>query len=214
MKIIGIDLSGPRNFKDTCLVSFKESGDLIELIEAREGADDRQIIEAICGLGSSEPIIVGIDAPLSYNENGGDRPSDAELRRLVHAKTRRVGIMPPTMIRMVYLTLRGLALTRIWESLKPQFDLRIVEVHPGACMLLRGAEIEDVTGFKRHLSARQNLLNWFESKGMMRIPRGEAVTDHFVAACGAALGAWQWALGKSVWRSEAKLPHHPYDFAC
>ena len=84
MKVVGIDLSGPRNFADTCLVSFEESGEEIQLIDVRDGADDDQILEAICCFKQKEHIVVGIDAPLSYNSKGGDRPSDSKLRRLVH----------------------------------------------------------------------------------------------------------------------------------
>jgi hypothetical protein len=64
MRIIGIDLSGPRNFADTCLVSFEERGEEIHLIDVRQGADDDQILEAICSLGRGEGIVIGIDAPL------------------------------------------------------------------------------------------------------------------------------------------------------
>lgn len=214
MRIVGIDLSGPRNFADTCLVSFEERGDETHLIEVHEGADDNQILEAISSIRENEPIIIGIDAPLSYNSTGGDRPSDSELRRLVYAQGGHVGIMPPTMIRMVYLTLRGVQLTRFLESLKPQYDLQIVEVHPGACMILRGADASDVRKFKSEPSVRGRLLEWLESKGLQGISYAEPVTDHYVAACAAALGAWQWSIGKSVWRFAFDLPHHPYDFAC
>src|SRR5512138_119706 len=148
MRIVGIDLSGPRNFADTCLVSFEERAEEIQLVEVREGADDNQILEVISQLGPKEPIVIGIDAPLSYNPRGGERPSDTELRHFVHAQGGHVGVMSPTMIRMVYLTLRGLQLTRLLERFKPQYDLRIVEVHPGACMLLRGADPGDVRTFK------------------------------------------------------------------
>ena len=216
MNIIGMDLSGPRNFADTCLVSFEERGEEIHLMEVREGADDHQILEATASLGQKERIVIGIDAPLSYNSTGGDRPSDAELRRLVRSQGDWVGIMPPTMIRMVYLTLRGVQLTRSLESLKPGFNLEIVEVHPGACMILRGANADDVHAFKRESLARARLLDWLETKGLRGIcrPDKEDVTDHYVAACAAALGAWQWSLGKSVWRFALELPHHPYDFTC
>jgi predicted nuclease with RNAse H fold len=165
-------------------------------------------------LGRLEQILVGIDAPLSYNSNGGDRPSDSELRRLVHVQGGRVGIMPPTMIRMVYLTLRGLQLTRLLESLKPHYNLGLVEVHPGACLSLRGADVNDVRKFKTEPLARGRLLDWLEAKGLKGICRAETVTDHYVAACGAALAAWQWGLGKSVWCFPANPPHHPYDFVC
>src|SRR5215208_3494743 len=214
MKILGIDLSGPRNFADTCLVSFEGQGEEIHLIDVREGADDHQILEAIFSLGQSERIVVGIDAPLSYNPKGGDRPSDSELRHLIHTQGGRVGIMPPTMIRMVYLTLRGLQLTRLLESLKPEYDLGTVEVHPGACMILRGADSNDVRKFKSESLARGHLLDWLETKGLKGIGRMDGVSDHYVAACAAALGAWQWSLGKSAWCSPANPPYHPYDFAC
>lgn len=214
MRIVGIDLSGPRNFADTCLVSFEEHGEEIHLTEVREGADDHQILKVICSLGQTERIVIGIDAPLSYNFKGGDRPSDSELRRLVHARGGHIGIMPPTMIRMVYLTLRGLQLTRLLESLKPQYDLGIVEVHPGACMILRGADAGDIRKFKTEPFARGRLLDWLGTKGLKGISGAETVSDHYVAACAAALGAWQWSLGKSVWYFASDLPHHPYDFAC
>ena len=214
MKIVGIDLSGPRNIADTCLVSFEERGEEIHLIEIQECAGDDQILESISRLGQNEPIAIGIDAPLSYNPQGGDRPSDSELRRLVHAHGGRVGIMPPTMIRMVYLTLRGFHLTRLLESLQPQYELRTMEVHPGACMLLRGAVADDVRKFKFDSLARGHLLDWLETKGVKGISGAESVTDHYVAACAAALGVWQWAVGKPIWCFPADLPHHPYDFAC
>jgi predicted nuclease with RNAse H fold len=214
MKIVGIDLSGPRNFADTCLVSFEERRAEIHCVDVREGADDIQILEAISRLGPEEQIVIGIDAPLSYNPVGGDRPADAELRRLVHTHGGGAGIMPPTMIRMVYLTLRGLQLTRVLESLRPEYDLRIVETHPGACMILRGADTDDVRNFKRYAVARGHLLDWLEAKGLKRISHTEPVPDHYVAACAAALGAWQWSLGKSMWCFAAEPPYHLYDFAC
>ena len=214
MKVVGIDLSGPRNFADTGLVSFEERDEEIHLIDVCEGADDDQILQAIMRLDPAEQIVIGIDAPLSYNSNGGDRPSDRELRGFVRDHGARVGIMPPTMIRMVYLTLRGVYLTRLLEALKPQYNLNIMEVHPGACMVLRGADAEYVRKFKSEPSVRGNLLNWLNTKGLQGISRESLVSDHYVAACAAALGAWQWVMGKWVWRSANMPPHHPYDFAC
>lgn len=213
MKVVGIDLSGPRNIADTCLVCFDQRGDALHLIDVCEGADDDQILQAVNDLDPRERIVIGIDAPLSYNANGGDRPSDKELRRLILDRGARAGIMPPTMIRMVYLTLRGVVLTRLFEALQPQHHCEIVEVHPGACMILRGADHEYVRKFKSESSARASLLNWLETKGVQGISRIDNPSDHYVAACAAAMGAWQWASGKSVWRFEKMLPHHPYDFA-
>ena len=96
MRIVGIDLSGPRNFADTCLVSFKTRGEEIHLIDTRGGADDDQILDAISGLSDDERIVIGIDAPLSYNPKGGERSSDSALRHLVYSQGGRVGIMSPT----------------------------------------------------------------------------------------------------------------------
>ena len=115
MRIVGIDLSGPRNTADTYLVSFEERANEIHLIESLQGADDAQILASVSRL-AGERIVIGIDAPLSYNIRGGDRPSDSELRRIVNQSGRGVGIMPPTMNRMVYLTLRGVELMRILEQ--------------------------------------------------------------------------------------------------
>lgn len=214
MKILGLDLSGPRNTADTYLAIFNEQGAELHFISAINGADDQQIFRAVSGSERNEPIIIGMDAPLSYNPGGGDRPSDTDLRRAVRDKGGGIGVMPPTMIRMVYLTLRGILLTRMLETLKPELDVRIVEVHPGASMLLRGAPAKVVAAIKRDESARFQLLEWLGEKGLMGIPRTEYVPDHFVAACAAALGAWQWSLGKPAWLYSAKPPEHPYDFAC
>lgn len=215
MKVVGIDLSGPRNYADTCLVSFEKRGNELVLLDVLEGTTDEQIFEAIKKLGNNERIVIGIDAPLSYNSTGGDRPSDKALRD--HIKEKKgggVGIMPPTMTKMVYLTLRGISLAHLLETLKPEFDLHIVEVHPGACMLLRDAPIDDIRNFKRDEQARAHLLRWLAGNGPKGIREQERISDHYVAACAAALGAWEWGRGNSKWIFRANLPYHPYDFAC
>ena len=212
--IIGIDLSGPRNVPDTCAAVFEQREDGLRFGQAVHGATDRQIVELVSGLGKDARVVVGIDAPLSYNAGGGDRASDKELRGLVHQKGSRVGVMPPTLIRMVYLTLRGIALTRMLESLRPQVNIHLVEVHPGASMVLRGASLKDVAAFKRELAARLRLLEWLESMGLNELPRAEEISDHFVAACAAALAAWRWSAGSAAWCYPAQPPEHPYDFAC
>ncbi len=214
MVFVGIDLSGPRNSADTYLVSFEERGDEIHLQDIREHANDEKILEALLNLGTDKQITIGIDAPLSYNLSGGDRPSDKDLRRFVKERGGFTGVMPPTMMRMVYLTLRGVSLTRLLESFKPQYQFQIVEVHPGACMFLHGADAQDVRIFKHDSSAKVRLLGWLESKGVKGILHDASIEDHYLAACAAAFGAWQWKQGKSVWKFPADPPHHPYDFAC
>ena len=213
MHIIGIDLSGPRNVADTSAAVFRAQGTGLLFEHAIHNADDRAINDLVSNIGMTDGVTVGIDAPLSYNPGGGDRPSDRALRRQVHAKG-RAGVMPPTLIRMVYLTLRGIALTRALETLKPQLDIRIVEVHPGAAMLLQDAPPLDVAAFKSDKAARLRLLDWLQTKGLHDLPRPESTSDHFVAACAASLAAWQWAIGKPAWCVPAQPPDHPYDFAC
>jgi predicted nuclease with RNAse H fold len=214
MKIIGIDLSGPRNIADTCVVCFEQRAEEIHLIEVCEGADDDRILQCVSGSDVNERIVIGIDAPLSYNPGGGDREADRQLRQHMRDQGVHAGVMTPTMMRMVYLTLRGIALTRLIESLKPRHQSEIVEVHPGACMILRGANKEHVRAFKKDPAVRGDVLHWLETKGLMGIARKDEPGDHYVAACAAALGAWQWAMGKPVWCFAKALPHHPYDFAC
>ncbi len=214
MKVVGIDLSGPRNIADTFVTVFEGTQDGVHLSEVIAGADDRKILTSIAGLGKGEPVAIGLDAPLSYHPGGGDRKSDQELRRQVALKGGGVGVMTPTMTRMVYLTLHGMALARLLETLKPDMDLRIVEGHPGACMLLRGAAAGDVRGFKRDGRARMNLLDWLDAQGLKGLPRPDHVADHFVASCAAALAAWQWSLGRAVWEYPAEVPYHPYAFIC
>ncbi len=213
LSVIGIDLSGPRNITDTAVAIFEQRGDALNFVQAIHAAGDRQIYDLVPDTGKKGRVVVGVDAPLSYNPGGGDRPSDMELRQLV-LKRGRVGVMPPTLIRMVYLTLRGIAVTRMLESLRQQMDIQIVEVHPGAAMLLRGAPAADVSSFKRDGAARVRLLDWLEEMGLRELPRDEHASEHFVAACAAVLAAWQWSKGAAAWCYPARPPEHPYDFAC
>jgi predicted nuclease with RNAse H fold len=214
MKVLGLDLAGPAHVADTCLAVFEAAEDSIRLADLYEGADDEKILAAVARLGGGEPPCLGIDAPLSYQPGGGDRPADAALRARVRFAGRAVGVMTPTMTRMVYLTLHGMGLVRLLESLRPACSPRIVEVHPGASMLLRGADPQDVRDFKRRPAARGRLLRWLERTGGRGVEAAGAHSDHLVAACAAAGAAWQWHLGKAVWRYPAAPPHHPYDFAC
>jgi predicted nuclease with RNAse H fold len=117
------------------------------------------------------------------------------------------------MQRMAYLTLRGVSLTRCIETLRPSSDLSIVEVHPGATLALHGAPLQDVLQLKKCAAARQRLLHWLGVQGLDGITAPSALSDHYVAACAAALGAWKWSTDASQWRMPAQPPHHPYDFA-
>ena len=166
MKIIGIDLSGPSNTVDTVCVMFDAQGGCLRLADCICDATDQDIVALLTTLNRAESVIVGLDAPLSYNPGGGDRPSDKDLRRtIVGAGLHPGSVMPPTMTKMAYLTLRGMGVARLittvgWEM------IRVVEVHPGATMALGGAAIDAVKALKSDSVARQDLLAWMEGGGI------------------------------------------------
>ena len=211
--IFGIDLSGPGNTKESALVSFELRNNSLQMIAAMEGVTDQTIHDAVVGRSANAHVIVGIDAPLSYNPGGGDRESDRELRKQIMAKGMPPGsVMPPTLTRMAYLTLRGMAVSRFLES--QSNTISIVEVHPAGSMGLRGAPVGSIKEMKRSTRAKHTLLEWLEKQGLNKIDLSGYMSDHYIAACAAALAAWKWHLGKSVWIFKAEMPFHPYDFAC
>ena len=114
MDVIGIDLSGPCNAADTAIAAFRANGRTLVLQERLLGADDAAIAALIARTRPEADLVVGLDAPLSYNDGGGDRPAD----RLLHARAVAAGlpfgtVMPPTLTRIAYLTLRGITVARI-----------------------------------------------------------------------------------------------------
>jgi predicted nuclease with RNAse H fold len=214
MYIVGIDLSGPSNPADTALVVFERYESGLRLQRSIIGANDADIFDLVEGLVAGSEVAVGIDAPLSYNIGGGDRPSDADLRRHTIAAGLHPGsVMVPTMVRMVYLTLRGLSVARSLLSI-PTTGVHIVEVHPGAAMALRGAPIDAVRTFKENELSRRRLLEWLEQQELHSVATAEDPGDHYVAACAAALATWKWCEGESVWSYDASAPFHPFDYAC
>jgi predicted nuclease with RNAse H fold len=211
--IFGIDLSGPGNTKESALVSFELRNNSLQMITPMEGVTDQTIHDAVVGRSANADAIVGIDAPLSYNPGGGDRESDRELRKQIMAKGMPPGsVMPPTLTRMAYLTLRGMAVSRFLES-QPD-KISIVEVHPAGSMALRGAPVQSIKEMKRSPGSKHILHQCLERQGLQGIALSGSVSDHYVAACAAALAAWKWHLGESVWIFKAEMPFHPYDFAC
>ena len=213
--IIGIDLSGPSNTKDTALVCFEDSGkgDL-KYHDNRTGAGDQEILDFIDTLPGNSEKVIGIDAPLSYNPGGGDRPGDKSLRKKIVALGMKSGsVMTPTMMRMSYLTLRGISLAR---SIQIQYEdtCKIVEVHPGAALALHGAPIKDILTFKKDTTACKALLRWMKQQGVDDINGEAEITDHYVAGCASAMAAWKWYGKNSKWMQPTELPFHPFDFAC
>lgn len=207
-RFLGIDLSGPGSAQHTSVAVFRPQGDLLELEALVAGADDAEILRLLSDSG-----VVGLDAPLSYSPTGGSRESDVGLRKaVVDAGLPPGSVMAPAAPRMVYLTLRGVAVSRLIERERPALD--IVEVHPTAAMALRGAPIECLRKMKSDSGARHALLQWLETAGLQGLSGLPDQSDHSVAACAAALAAWKWHDGDAAWLYSAQPPLHPYDFAC
>ena len=211
----GIDLSGPSSPRKTCVVVLHCRGKRADYVQSLPVAGDSEILDLITGLARDAPVVIGLDAPLSYQPGGGLRQRDRLLRELIVARGMRHGaVMPPTFNRMAYLTLRGLGVARLLSALDP-VRVQTIEVHPGASFCLRGAPLASVLAFKKKKQPehRETLLGWLSSQGIRALPSSEA-SSHFVAATGAAFAAWEWSRGKSVWFAAPEPPFHPFPFAC
>jgi predicted nuclease with RNAse H fold len=213
MKIIGIDLSGPSNTADTVCVICEAEGTGLRVVDCVSGATDQDVVAILAALEPCQDVAIGLDAPLSYQPGGGDRASDKDLRQtLVRAGLSSASVMTPTMTRMAYLTLRGMGVARLIAAMGGN-HVRVAEVHPGGAMALGGAPVGAVRNFKTDGEARRILLAWLAGQGMHGVAR-QHPSDHYVAACACALATWKWVRGCSAWLWPARVPHHPYDFAC
>jgi predicted nuclease with RNAse H fold len=211
--VLGIDLAGPLNKAHTVAAGFCARKEALEYRFDQGDLGDRQIRALIeAEFPADAQLVIGLDAPLSYNPEGGDRPADSALRRRLIAAGLPAGtVMAPTMSRMVYLTLRGVILARSLTALRS--DCRLVEVHPAGAMALRGAPAADIRKLKKTKAARRSLLDWLAAQGLAGLPPSVA-DDHTLAAYAAALAAWDWSRGRACWAHPALPPEHPYDFAC
>jgi uncharacterized protein len=219
MIVIGIDLSGPSNHKDTVLTVFEKKDGQLKLIKLLNNISDLGILNEIYLQAQVNEVVIGIDAPLSYQDGGGDREGDRLLRRFIISLGMKPGsIMPPTMNRMVYLTLRGIKLSREIEHLQTRHPISMVEVHPGAVIGSRISpeDMEYVLNYKSSMVARSFLRNWLNKQNLSGLPFFIEEESHLIDACAAALGAWHWcdqSLGPK-WLFPANLPLHPYDYCC
>ncbi len=210
--MLGVDLSGPTNTADTAAAWFRTTRRGLVLEDRACGLGDGELVARARELAARGPLVVGLDAPLSYQPGGGSRVADTELRRRLVACGLPAGtVMAPTMTRMAFLTLRGLGVARALGLAAP--EARLVEVHPGGALALRGAPVGALRRMKRDGRARLELLRWLAARGLEGLPR-EPGSDHEVAAFGCALGAWQWSQGHAAWSVPAEPPLHPFDFAC
>jgi uncharacterized protein len=211
----GIDLSGPSNPRKTCVVVLRCRKNTAEFVQSLPVAGDSEIYALIADLLRDTPLVVGLDAPLSYQPGGGLRARDRSLRERIVARGMRHGsVMPPTFNRMAYLTLRGLGVARLISTLDV-VRVQTIEVNPGATFCLRGAPLASVLAFKQKKQPehRKILLKWLSTQGIGSLPYSEQ-SSHFVAASGAALAAWAWSRKQSVWLAAPEPPFHPCPFAC
>lgn len=210
--IMGVDLSGPSNHADTACAEFERYGDTLIYRRHLSWLGDADILHVIEGASRGASLTVGLDAPLSYQDGGGDRDRDRELRKhLTRAGMPSGSVMTPTMTRMAYLTLRGISLSRMIAANQP--DAAIVEVHPFGSLALAGAPVEDLTMVKKDASARHRIAGWLADNGMDGLPDQE-FSDHELAAFGAAWAAWKWQSGAASWMAPAQVPSHPFAFVC
>ncbi|WP_404328405.1 DUF429 domain-containing protein [Mesobacillus maritimus] len=219
MRFIGIDLSGPSNHKDTVVVVFEERGGQLRYVKCGSPMSDEEILKEVSAQSQIDEVVIGIDAPLSYEDGGGDRVSDRELRKFIVEIGMKPGsIMPPTFNRMVYLTLRGIKLSREITTLATLHPISLVEVHPGAVIgsRLSQKELDYVLAYKKDLEARKVLLRWLEQQHLIGIPETAAEQSHSIDACAAALGVWHWKNSEFTpkWKFPAKPPLHPFDYCC
>lgn len=219
MRVIGIDLSGPSNHKDTVLTVFKRQAGQLTFIKLLSYISDMDILNEIKYQSQIDEVVIGIDAPLSYQDGGGDRPGDKQLRQFIVTLGMKPGsIMAPTLNRMVYLTLRGIKLTREIENLETRNSVSVVEVHPGAIIgsRLLSEDLNYVLTYKQDVTARMFIRNWFKEQNLTNLPDVVQEESHSIDACAAALGAWHWK-DESLepkWLYPANPPLHPFDYSC
>ncbi len=214
MYVIGADLSGPAGAQDTGVAVFSAVDQALKFVDVACDGSDGSLLATVETLSRQGPVVVGLDAPLSYQPGGGQRPRDAELRKRIVTRGMHPGsVMAPTAPRMVYVTLRGVALAQVLTAVQGKHPVRVVEVHPGAALCFRDAPLAAVRGFAEDGGARETLLLWLRSQSLQELVVPSPCSSHFIAACAAALAAWDWQCGKSRWLAHAERPWHPYDFA-
>jgi uncharacterized protein len=219
MKVIGIDLSGPANHKDTVLTVFHVNNGFLEYKGMINGASDDMIISRIRVEALTDEVVIGIDAPLSYQDGGGDRPQDKSIRQFI----KDIGmsgssIMPPTLTKMVYLTLRGIGLTRRILNITASHKIRIVEVHPGAAIGTRigHSGLPHALQYKKEEMSRSAIFSWFQTIGLKSLPEEIINSTHMIDGSAAALAAWHWAdsTKQPLWHWKTISSEHPFEFCC
>lgn len=203
---IGIDLSGPSNTKDTALCCFESCFDGNQII-LKSDLSDAQIYEFLQQFDSSCGVFVAIDAPLTYNEGGGYRDVDRALRKALNDKGfNKLGVMAPTMTKMVYLTLRGM---RLREYCSQLLNVEIFETHPGGALVLDQVDYQDVLQVKTQPDAIQRI--WQNLTG--RYPFIKSLqppqNDHQLMATAAMLSVYRYGNQQALFEFESAVYAQP-----
>lgn len=186
--IAGIDLSGPSNHKDTACALIE--GNEIEIYSNLSDSNLFSLLE------EKKVTHIGLDAPLSYSETGGYRESDRELRELLNNRGfKTIGVMAPTFNRMIYLTARGIRLTRLFQNLAECKE--IFEAHPGAFYVLDGYSYELVTTVKSSLESIEKITEEVVRRGFSLKMKPQS--DHDIMSVGTALAVKAKLENKHHW---------------
>ncbi|KHE69715.1 DUF429 domain-containing protein [Halobacillus sp. BBL2006] len=218
MNIIGIDLSGPANHKDTVIAILKEDHQKLKINHLEAEVSDEKIFSLIeRQLSNNEILHIGIDAPLSYQDGGGDRPADRSLRTFAKSLGMKSGsIMPPTLTRMVYLTMRGIHLAHMLRNHFGDY-IQLFEVHPGIALASRLPRDRRSMAlhYKKDKEYRFKVMEWLFQHYLSHSPF-HAPSTHHVDALLAGIATWHAASPdrSPTWQVEAHSPHHPFPFIC
>lgn len=199
--VLGVDLSGPSNAKDTAMCVW--DGQSLQLLR---DCSDQIIFDFLQTSNSATPIYIAADAPLTYQDGGGYRDIDRALReKLNQAGFKKIGVMAPTFTKMAYLTLRGMRLKEICAQFP---NVQLFETHPGAALVLRGVDYEQVTQVKTDTSC----LSQVAEKVLAHFPENSEISlksDHELMACAALLSAIRYTQQQSLWQIQSEVIGQP-----
>ncbi|MCD6087436.1 MAG: DUF429 domain-containing protein [Candidatus Hydrothermae bacterium] len=141
LRIAGIDLSGPKNLRNTS-VAVLEYGHTLALLKLQKGLNDNQILELLKKL---KVKVVSIDAPLSLPSEVW-RPEDIYLREVLKNRggSPRYVMAPTATFQMRSLTERGIKLKNLLEMNR----IKVLETHPRASLLFLTKDADLAQNYK------------------------------------------------------------------
>ncbi|WP_340399427.1 DUF429 domain-containing protein [Paenibacillus sp. FSL H8-0079] len=221
---IGIDLSSGNNIANTSVTVLElTNNNMLKLVSITSGLNDADILDVIDKY--KENCVIGIDSPLSTNGDNKCRESDkklkdslAEINKFIQNKQEKFklsSVIPPMSRHMVYLTVRGITLSRSISIGYP--EAKIVEVHPRAALFLHfyHSIAVDIQNYKEvnNKHAKLNVINCL-SQTISGIEATGNYTDHDIDSIVAAYSAFCWDVGTYAFLFSKTDKFHPYEFSC